>query len=259
MRPARLLLLLLSLAAASGARAQTMYDQEIRLIELHSLLVALPATNAPGALLPGELDLGLELITIPTINGQTGGKRQLTASDRTPIFPRLRASFGLPAPKDFRALVGIAYIPPIQIREVSSHFGGLEAELAYVPGPLAVGLRGHLLGAHSSSPVTDPTTRDTLDTLEYGLSISAGYQFDFALGSVTPYAGVGLTRVASDFLVTSDGNVLSSRTTNPSATAGLRLFAKQRIEAVVELVAFPGRMIHPSFRIAWVPDWWSHP
>ena len=34
---------------AGAARAQTMLDQEQRLIEIHSLLIALQPGNAPGA------------------------------------------------------------------------------------------------------------------------------------------------------------------------------------------------------------------
>jgi hypothetical protein len=153
--------------------------------------------------------------------------------------------------------VGIAYIPPIRLGDVSSHLGALEAELAYAPGPLAVGVRGQVLAARSKSPVTDINTRDTLDTVEVGANVSAGYRLDFGPGSVTPYAGVGLTRVAGDFKVFSDGYTLSSRTTNPGFSAGVRLLASQRIEAVAELVVFPGRLVHPSFRIAWVPDLWQ--
>jgi hypothetical protein len=240
--------------AAGGASAQTMLDQEQRLIEIHSLLVQMPAATAPGSYRFHELKVGVEVIGIPPIDGQTGGRRQITASDRTPAFPRLRLAFGLPAPQDFRAYVGVGYIPPIQLASVSSHFGALEAELAWAPGPLAVGLRGNVVVARSQSPVTDPTTRDTLDNVEYGASLAAGYQFQFDWLGVTPYGGASLTRVAGDFTVTSDGYVLTSRTVNPGLNAGVRLFAK-RFEAVVELVAFPGRLIHPTFSLAYVPEW----
>jgi len=67
------LCVLLALAAGS-ARAQTMLDQEIKLIEIHSALLALQPDNAPGAYRPGEISLGVEVIGIPTITGQTGGK-----------------------------------------------------------------------------------------------------------------------------------------------------------------------------------------
>jgi len=60
--------------AAGSARAQTVLDQQQRLIEIHSLLLALQPDNAPGAYRPGEISLGVEVIGIPTITGQTGGK-----------------------------------------------------------------------------------------------------------------------------------------------------------------------------------------
>jgi hypothetical protein len=245
-------------AAAGSARAQTMLDQEQRLIEIHSLLLALQPDNAPGAYRPGELSLGLEMIVIPSIDGRTGSKRQITASDRTPVFPRPRLALGLPAPEGFRAFIGLSYIPPISIRDVSSHFGGLEAGLAWAPdSPLTAGIRGHVLAARSKSPVTDATTRDTLDTLEFGADLSAGYRLDFGPGSLTPFAGAGVTRVAGDFRVTSDNYSLSSRTTNAGFTGGVRLFARPGIEAVAELVVFPGRLVHSSFSLAWVPDWFA--
>ena len=250
---------LLVLASLAGqARAQTMLDQEQRLIEVHSLLIALTPGNAPGVYRPGEVSLGLELIVIPSIDGTTGGKRQITASDRTPVFPRPRLAIGLPAPADFRAFAGIAYVPPIPINDVTSHQGALEAGLAWAPGgPLTVGLRGHLLVARSTSPVTDPRTKDTLDTIEFGADVSAGYRIGLGWLSVTPFASLGITHVAGDFMVTSDNYTLSSKTTNPSVTGGVRLSALPGFEATAELVAFPGRLVHPAFRLAWVPDWFA--
>jgi len=245
----------LILAAAGAARAQTLLDQEERLIEVHSLLLAAGPLNAPGAYRDGQLSLGVELVGIPPIDGTTGSKRQITASDRTPLFPRLRVALGLPAPEDFRASVGLAYVPPIQISEISSHLAALEAEMAYAPGPLAAGIRAHVLVARSTGPVTEPTTRDTLDNFEFGANASVGYRLDFQSASVTPYAGVGLTRAAGIFRVTSDGYVLTSRTVNPALTAGARLLARRQFEVVAELTAYPGRLVHPSLRLAWLPDW----
>jgi len=250
---------LLALAAAS-ARAQTMLDQELRLVEIHSLLVALPPDNAPGAYRPGEISLGVEIIGIPTINGQTGGKFQFTASDRTFAFPRPRIAVGLPAPTGFRAFVGLSYIPPITIFEINEHFAALEAGLAWVPdGPFVAGIRGHVLVARSKTSVTDPGTRDTLENFEFGGDLSAGYRFDLGAASVTPFAGVGVTRVVGNFRITSDNELLMSRTTNASFTGGVRLFTGPGFDAVAGLVVFPGRLVHPSFRLAWVFDLLSKP
>jgi hypothetical protein len=246
------------LLLAGAARAQTMLDQEQRLIEIHSLLIALPPGTAPGAYRPWDVSLGIELVTIPAIDGTTGIKRQITASDRTPIFPRPRFALGLPAPADFRAYVGLAYIPPIPINDVSSHLLGLEGSFSWDRGgPFSVGLRGYGVVAQSKSPVTDPNTRDTLDTFDVGADLSAAYRFDFTPGSVTPFAGAGVSYVAGNFRVTSDNQLLTSRTVNPGLNAGVRFFSRLGIEGMVEWVVYPGRLVHPIFTIAWMPTWFT--
>ena len=108
--------------------------------------------------------------------------------------------------------------------------------------------------ARSESPVTEPTTRDTLDTVDFGADLGAGYRFDFGPGSVTPFASVGVSRISGEFHVTSDNSVLNSTTTNPGIIAGVRLLSKLGLEGVAELVVFPGRLVHPSFSLAWVFD-----
>jgi opacity protein-like surface antigen len=254
---------------AGSAQAQTMLDQEERLIEIHSLLIALPPGNAPGAYRPGELSLGVELVGIPNINGQTGGKTQITASDETNVYPRLRAAVGLPAWHGFRAFAGLAYIPPITIRDITSNLGALEGGLSKeVARSLTVGVRAQLVLASSKAPVTDLSrqTRDTLDNFIGGGDLSAGYEFDFGWFSATPFAGAGLSYVAGNFTVTSDQNLppelapqrgkLTSRTVNPSLDGGIRLFAGhgfKGFEGIFEVTGYPGVMVHPSFRIAWVP------
>ncbi|HUJ25100.1 MAG TPA: hypothetical protein VLW85_03720 [Myxococcales bacterium] len=242
------------LLTSGAAGAQTMLDQEQRLIEVHSLLIALPPSTAPGAYQPWEASFGLELVTIPKIDGTTGGKKQITASDRTPLFPRPRLALGLPAPADFHAYVGVAYIPPVAINDVSSHLGAVEAALSWDRGgPLSIGLRAWGVIAESKSPVTDPNTRDTLDTTDVGADLSAAYRFDLSPLSVTPFGGIGVAHVSGDFTVTSDQEVLTSRTWDPAFDAGVRLYSRYNVEATAEWVVYPGRLVHPVFSIAWIP------
>ena len=99
--------------AAGPLAAQTMLDQQQRLIDIHGLLLDLPPVDAPAALRPGQLSVGIEAIGVPSIDGTTGNKRQITASDQTPVFPRPRLALGLPVPGGFRAFVGVSYVPPI--------------------------------------------------------------------------------------------------------------------------------------------------
>jgi len=192
-------------------------------------------------------------VAIPTIDGTTGGKRQITASDRTRAFPRPRLALGLPGPGDTRAFAGLAYVPPVAIRDVTSHQGALEAGLAGALGPVWLGVRAQAVYGRSRSPVTDPATRDTLTTWILGADLSAGWPLPAWGLAATPYASLGVARVAGDFRVESDGALLRSRSTNLSLGAGLRVALPGRLDAAVELVAFPGRLVHPSFRIAWAP------
>jgi Autotransporter beta-domain len=247
-------LAVLLVALAGTARAQTMLDQEQRLIEIHSLLVALPALEAPGALAPLQGRFGVEVITIPVIDGTTGGKTQITASDRARAFPRLRAAVGLPLGGEWRAFGGLAYVPPVEVNQVSSNMLGLEAGAAWARGAFAAGLRVHGEWADSRSPVTDAATRDKLATKIFGSDLSAGWRLEFGRVGLTPYIGLGVVRVDGTFTVTSDGHVLTSKSTDLALAAGVRLLALGNVEVVAELVAFPGVLVHPGFTLAWTPE-----
>lgn len=251
---ARRALALALLAAPAAARAQTMLDQEQRLIDIHGLLLDLPAVQAPGALAAWRWSLGLEAIAVPDIDGTTGTKVQLTASDRTAVFPRPRLALGLPAPEGFRAFAGASYVPPIRFREASVNQIAVEAGLAWTPEPFRLGVRGHGLYAHSVAPVTDPSTRDTLETSGGGADLSASWSFG-AEGSglaVQPYAGAGVVSLRGRFRVESDGNVLRSSYTGLSLTAGVRFLLGGSWEGVAELDAYPGRLVHPHFRVGYL-------
>jgi hypothetical protein len=199
------------------------------------------------------VSVALEVVTIPRIDGTTGGKEQITASDRTRVFPRPRIAVGLPLTTGLRAFAGGSYIPPLRIRGVATHDLTLEAGVAWVPGTFRAGLRLHGVLARSTSPVTDPATRDVLTTREAGADLSAGVRLELAPGlSLEPYAGAGLVALHGHFRVTSDGNVVESDHTGPALHAGARLLARERWEAVVELAAYPGRLVHPGLRLGYV-------
>ncbi|HEX9052486.1 MAG TPA: hypothetical protein VF841_18310 [Anaeromyxobacter sp.] len=249
---ARLLAAAVAAAAAAAARAQTMLDQEERLIDIHALLLDLPPLQAPGALRPGALDASLEAVTIPRIDGTTGSKRQITASDRTPVFPRPRLAVGLPAPEGFRAFAGLSYIPPVPVREVSTNAAAAEAGLAWAPGPLRVGLRAHALWARARAPVTDPATRDVLEARAWGAELSAGAPLEIAGARVEPYAGAGLVALRGRFRVTSDGAVLRSAFAGPALHVGVRVLVRSRWELVTEVDGYPRRLVHTDVRLGYV-------
>jgi hypothetical protein len=249
----RSLLALLLAGLAGPALGQTMLDQEERLIELHSLLLALPALEAPGALAPLQARFGFEVVGVPLIDGTTGTKTQITASDRTRVIPRLRGAIGLPLGGDWRAFAGVGWIPPVEINRASSSMLGLEAGLSWSSGPFAAGLRLHGAWADSKSPVTDPATLDRLVTRIGGGELRAGWRFEFGPVGLAPYAGLGAARVDGTFTVTSDGYVLTSRSTDLAVSAGIQLVVLGQFEAVAELIAWPGLLVHPGLSLAWTP------
>lgn len=251
-RCAAVLAALAACASPATASAQTMLDQEQRLIEIHSLLLDLSPVQAPAALARGTIGASLEAVSIPHIDGTTGAKEQITASDRTRLFPRPRVMFGLPAPERFRAFAGLSYIPPVAIRDVSTHYAAAEAGFGYVPGVLRVGLRVHALYATSRAPVTDPATRDVLETRAGGADLGVGGRFVRGTLALEPYAGAGFVALHGRFEVTSDGNVLTSDYAGAALQLGLRLVFRSRWELVTELDGYPGRLLHTNFRVGYL-------
>ncbi|HET8539622.1 MAG TPA: hypothetical protein VFL83_07095 [Anaeromyxobacter sp.] len=240
-------------AAPGAARAQTMLDQEERLIDIHSLLLDLPPLQAPGALERRQVDAALELVSIPEIDGATGSNEQITASDRTRLFPRPRVALGLPAPRGFRAFVGISYVPPVPIRDVATNAAAVEAGIALVRGAFRAGVRGHAVYARSTAPVTDPDSRDVLETRIVGGALSAGGRIAASSRlALEPYAGVGVTALRGRFRVTSDGNVLTSDWTGPALHAGVRALLRDRWELVAEVIDYPDRLFHTNVRLGYL-------
>jgi hypothetical protein len=246
---------LLAIAALGGpapARAQTMADQEQRLIDIHALLLDLPPVQAPAALSRGEVGVSLEAVGIPPIDGTTGSRTQLTASDHTRLYPRPRVQLGLPSPEGARAFVGLSWIPPLTVRDVTTNALAAEAGFGAAPGALRFGARLHAVGAVARAPVTDPATRDELRAFLWGAELSAGWRFEGAGLALEPYAGAGVVSLHGTFRVESDGNVLDSAWTGAALHAGVRLLARARFEAVTEVDGYPGRLVHGSVRLGYL-------
>ncbi len=245
-------LALTALVAALPARGLDVTASEQRLVDIHALLLDLPHLQAPGALAPGQLDLSLELATIPPISGDVGPKREITASDQARLFPRPRLSLGLPAPHGFRAFVGGGYIPPIEINRITVHSLSLEAGIAWTDGPLRIGVRGHGVLARALSPVSAPDVRDRLNVADGGWDLSAGYELRLRGLSLTPYASAGQVWSKGDFRSSVDGGTVHSRGSWAALDVGARALLGGHWEGVVDYLAYPGRLWSPRFRIGYI-------
>ena len=85
-----------------------------------------------------------------------------------------------------------------------------------------------------------------------GVDLSAGYALERGWATWTLYAGVGVTQLHGRFRVTSDAVVLTSDTTALALSGGLRVLIDRHWEAVAEIDAYAGLLVHPSFRLAYV-------
>ncbi len=246
--------LVVSLLAAVPAAAQDVTGREERLVDIHALLLDMPAIDAPGSLAPGQLDLGLEVTGIPVISGDVGAadKRELTASDHARLYPRPRLALGLPAPPGFRAFAGAAYIPPIEIASMTVNSLGLEAGMAWVGGPLHVGLRLHGVLAHALSPVSSPSVRDRLNVVDGGWDLRAGYELRYGKLALTPYAGVGQVWTKGDFRSSVDGGTVHSTHSVAALEVGGRALFRDHWEAALEYSAYPGRLWNPRVRVGYI-------
>jgi len=247
------ILIAIGLCARLGTvRAQDTDGQQRRLIDIHALLLDLPPGQAPAALTSGTVGASVEAVGIPPIDGTVADKRELTASDHTRVFPRPRLMLGLPAPPGLRIFVGLSYIPPIRIRQVSTNYGAAEGGVGVAPGSLRLGARVHAVYAWTSAPVTDPQTRDLLKTWNAGVDLSAGVQLGRGALHVEPYAGAGMVSVRSHFHVAVDGTTLQSSFTGLALHAGLRFGLASRWEVVTETDAYPGRLFHTDLRVGYL-------
>ena len=67
-------------------------------------------------------------------------------------------------------------------------------------------------------------------------------------------AGVGLSHLVGNFRVTSDAVLLTSNRTALTLNGGVRLVLSKRWQGIAEVDFYPGRMIHPAFRLAYLFD-----
>lgn len=142
----------------------------------------------------------VELGYIPALNCLersvfNGTKTENT--NKSPVYPRLRLRLELP----YGLYVGLAGIPPAPVAGVRTGSLGIEAGVGtVVDGHLELGLRTHLSGTRIQGDLAGPfegqtAVDDVFRSTVYGFEAGAGYRFSLGGQQLTPYAGVGYTRV----------------------------------------------------------------
>ena len=244
--------LALSLLAALPAGAQDVTGRERRLADIHALLLDLPPIEAPGALDPGRLDLGVEVTAIPVIDGDVGPKREITASGSRPPLPATAAGAGPAGATPLPRLRGRGLHPPGRDRPDQRQLaggGGRDrlGERAAAPGA------ARTLGDGPCAERCQRARRARSAERHRGrLDVGAGYELRLGKLSLTPYAGVGQVWSTGDFRSSVDGGTVHSSHAGAVFDGGARVLYRDRWEGVLEYSAYPGRLWNPRFRLGYV-------
>lgn len=183
------------------------------LLNYVSLAITYSPLHAPVPLEPGHGSIGVELAGIPPLSCE----RRLVLSysktedtNKTPVAPRPRLTFALPAIGKLVPYGSVAYFPPITL---------LGTRNVILAGELGVGARldsGVQLGGrfHTSMIKTvaeiatpfvegDPAYDDLYVGSTFGIDLMGGYE----AGKFTPYLALGLTDVSTFFFIGDDNYV----------------------------------------------------
>ena len=233
-----------------------MLDQEQRLIEIHSLLVALPALQAPGALAP-LAGRGSAWRSSPSRSSTAPPAARPSSPPPTSPAPSRGcarrwacrwAAPGAPSP-------GWATSRPSRSTRSAPTCSAWRPAPAWSARPV----RGRASACTASgptrrSPVTDPATRDQLVTRIGGADLSAAWRL-----RARPRRAHALRRPRRR----PGGRHLHRHQRRPPADQhhhrprALRghppAGASGQLEVVAELIAWPGVLVHPGFSLAWVP------
>lgn len=233
------------------------YDEQSQqdfLANYVALSTTLSPQHAPIPHEPGHGAIGVDLAVIPPL----GCKRRLVLggtktedTNKTPVAPRIRASFAFPAIGKVQPWAGVAYIPPVPLlgtRNVivsgEAGFGVQLSDKAQIGGRYHFSL-GRTIGEIATPfDIEDPSFEDLYLASSFGVDAMFGYE----LGPVTPYVAAGITDVSTFFYI-GDTSVVANNLhpyLGPVFSAGVDGLVKERIRFGAELYGAPGGVSRPD-------------
>ena len=229
-----------------------MLDQEQRLIEIHSLLLACRRSRRPGRCAPASWRLGAGADRHPVHRRHHRRRRRRSPPPTGPGCSRaLGSRWGSPRRMTSGPSSASRTSRPSAINGVSTNYIAARG--------------GHRVDARPSrrwrcavttstrcrgppSPIRTPGTRST--------PARAAPTWGSVAGSTSSRCPSRLTlergscRSSGNFTVTSDGYVLHSSYTGVALQAGLRVLMDGHWQVVGEVDAYPGRLVHASLSSA---------
>lgn len=219
-----------------------------------ALSTTLSPLHAPVPHEGGTGSLGIEAGLIPPLPCR---RRLVLAYSKTedtnksPVVPKLRATFAFPQIGRTVIYAGGAYTPPIRFNGVSAVV--LSAELGFgtkLGEALQVGARFHATSTRIVADIAtafeadDPALDDLFVASTFGVDGMVGYSLD----NVVPYVSVGFTDASTFFYVGDDSVTVNNF--HPYAglvgSLGAEATLGERFKVAGELYAAPGGYSLPS-------------
>lgn len=196
----------------------------------------------------GHGAFGVDLLVIPPLSCSKRMVLEWTKTEetnKTPVAPRLRATYAFPAIGKVVPYAGFVYVPPLPAFGTVNVITGGEVGVGVPLGEsLHVGGRFHAQQQKTVGDIAtafnpdDPPVADLYLASTYGLDLMAGVP----LGAVTPYVAVGFIDAATFFLVGDDafvGNNLHPYF-GPAFSLGADGLVAERIRWGAEFYGAPG-------------------
>lgn len=179
----------------SAPQAVTHLEQAERLQAVYAYLLDFRPAGAPRLPPRGLFELQAEAIPAPSVDHRVGAKDE--PIDPPSAIPRLRAKYLSAA----GLMLGATANPATEVQGYAAPWAGGELGWRARLGALHGELRGYVLSARVTGPITESGARDEFTFVNQGADLRLG----LAWGRLMPYAGVGAGHSESTLTVEADG------------------------------------------------------
>ncbi|MFT4627490.1 MAG: hypothetical protein ACI8PZ_006174 [Myxococcota bacterium] len=228
--PMRLLAVTAALLLSSAASAQIAPEckgvnvpndysdivQQDFLMNYYALATTFSAIHGPIPHEPGGGALGLDMVVMPPLGCEKRlavGGTKTEDTNKTPIIPRPRVTFALPALGPVLPWGGVAYVPPVKVFGTTNVIVSAEVGLSgRVGDTVQLGGRFHATSQKSVGEFATPFIKgdDAVDDMfvasTFGFDLMLGLDFDV----ITPFAAFGLTDASTFFYIGDDGVITNN-------------------------------------------------
>lgn len=233
-----------------------------------ALSLTFSPTHGPVPHEPGHGMVGVQLAGIPPLSCRRRyvlGWSKTEDTNKTPLAPKLHASFAGPEVLGVLPWVGVAYLPPVTLLGTRNVVLSVEAGLGYDldDSPLQLGLRFHATSVKIVADIAtafderrDPSVDDLYIGSTFGADLMAGWELSWA----TPYVAAGVTDASTFFYIGDDGVVTNNLHpyAGPTFALGLDGLLFDRLRWGAEFYAAPGGYSRPDPGAATVSGSYGH-